>query len=435
MLTALCTYIYFIIFSEKELMILNYNFYDIDLMIEPKKSFLKASVNMKYIVKENNVKELNFYIHKDLQVESITCDGMMNFKVGKNIENWSPFILESKKITLKFDSNLIKESELDIIFHYSGNIHLVTQYKINRITESWLELGIYAPWYPLSEHIDNSLYKVKIQIDSNYKILSSGNTSKHKGIWEIVQNQPSIDCVIIGSNNFENSTDAKNQSNINTYYMDNELAEVASRINYQASWLFKKFSETFGEIKNDGIDIFLAPRHDGGGYCRDNLIVLTTSVDGSIENNIKDASPEQQIKTFRFIAHELSHLWWNKAESTSWEDWLNESFAEYSSLMVTREFYGEKEFLRLINLYKEKTLNLPAIRGIDRSDQNAFNVLYAKGAVLLHQLQIMIGAERFKELLKNIHRKKIKNTLDFMDELTSLTSEETSNKFSKLLDL
>ncbi|NLC66750.1 MAG: M1 family metallopeptidase, partial [Clostridium sp.] len=104
-------------------------------------------------------------------------------------------------------------------------------------------------------------------------------------------------------------------------------------------------------------------------------------------------------------------------------------------LMATREFYGEKEFLRLINLYKEKTLNLPAIRGIDRSDQNAFNVLYAKGAVLLHQLQIMIGAERFKELLKNIHRKKIKNTLDFMDELTSLTSEETSNKFSKLLDL
>ncbi|HZK10552.1 MAG TPA: M1 family aminopeptidase, partial [Clostridia bacterium] len=174
---------------------------------------------------------------------------------------------------------------------------------------------------------------------------------------------------------------------------------------------------------------------DGGGYCRDKLIVLTTSTDGSIENNIKDASPEQQIKTFRFIAHELAHLWWLKAESTSWEDWLNESFAEYSSLMATRDFYGEKEFLRLINLYKEKTLNLPAVRGIDRSDQDAFNVLYAKGPTLLYQLEIMIGAVAFKELLNNIHMKKINNTLDFLDELTLLTSKDTSKKFSKLLDL
>ena len=317
---------------------MNYNSYEIDLLIEPKKSFLKVNANMGYLVKEDGVKEINFYIHKDLQVEKIICSGMINFKLGENVAEWSPFVLESKKITLQFDSPLKKDSVLDISFQYRGNIHLVTQYEINRITENWLELGIYTPWYPLSEEMGQSLFKVKIKIDSDYQILSSGSVTKHNESWEILQEEPSLDCVIIGSNNFKHSTDGKNQSTIKTYYMADDLEGLANRINTQASWLFSEFSRMFGPVENDSFDIFIAPRHDGGGYCRDKLIVLTTSTDGSIENSIKDASPEQQIKTFRFIAHELSHLWWSKAESNSWEDCLNESFAEYSSLMATREF-------------------------------------------------------------------------------------------------
>lgn len=413
---------------------MNYNSYEIDLLIEPKNKFLKANVNMGYVVKEDGVKEINFYIYKDLQVKEIICDEMVSFKLGENIAEWSPFVLESEKITLEFDSPLTKGSVLDISFQYSGNIHLVTQYEINRITEDWLELGIYTPWYPLSEHMDKSFFKVNIKIDSDYKILSNGSVIKDGENWRIEQDQPSLDCVIIGSNKFKYSTDGESQSSIKTYYMADDLEEVANRINSQASWLFKKFSKMFGDIENDGFDIFIAPRHDGGGYCREKLIVLTTSTDGSIENSIKDASPDQQIKTFRFIAHELAHLWWFKAQATSWEDWLNESFAEYSSLMATREFYGKKEFLRLINLYKEKTSNSPAIRGIDRSDQDAFNVLYAKGPTILNQLEMMIGKNSFRELLKNTHMKKINKTIDFLDELAFLSNKKTSEKFSKLLD-
>ena len=91
--------------------------------------------------------------------------------------------------------------------------------------------------------------------------------------------------------------------------------------------------------------------------------------------------------------------------------------------------------MRLINLYKEKTSNSPAIRGIDRSDQEAFNVLYAKGPTVLYQLEMVIGEESFKELLKNTHMKKINKTIDFLDELTLLADKKTSEKFAKLLDL
>lgn len=52
---------------------MNYNSYEIDLLIEPKNKFLKAEVNMGYVVKEDGLKKINFYIYKDLQVEEIIC--------------------------------------------------------------------------------------------------------------------------------------------------------------------------------------------------------------------------------------------------------------------------------------------------------------------------------------------------------------------------
>jgi len=36
--------------------------------------------------------------------------------------------------------------------------------------------------------------------------------------------------------------------------------------------------------------------------------------------------------------------WWANAPVNSWEDWLNESFAEYSALMAVRELFGAERF-------------------------------------------------------------------------------------------
>ena len=36
---------------------------------------------MGYVVKEDGLKKINFYIYKDLQVEEIICQAMINFKM------------------------------------------------------------------------------------------------------------------------------------------------------------------------------------------------------------------------------------------------------------------------------------------------------------------------------------------------------------------
>jgi hypothetical protein len=44
------------------------------------------------------------------------------------------------------------------------------------------------------------------------------------------------------------------------------------------------------------------------------------------------------------LTHEVAHFWWSGAPSVTWENWLNEAFAEYSALMYVRKFEGVEAF-------------------------------------------------------------------------------------------
>jgi len=46
---------------------------------------------------------------------------------------------------------------------------------------------------------------------------------------------------------------------------------------------------------------------------------------------------------------EFSHLWWSNAPTDTWEDWLNEGFAEYGAPRAVRQRIGKAAFQSLIN--------------------------------------------------------------------------------------
>ena len=129
-------------------------------------------------------------------------------------------------------------------------------------------------------------------------------------------------------------------------------------------------------------------------------------------------------------AHEIAHFWWSNAPVHNWEDWLNEAFAEYSALVFMRERFGAKEFDRLINEYKGKTKDTPAIWGIDRQSQEAYVILYFKGSLILSELEKKLGEEQFFALLNNILNHNINST----DGLLKLISSEVSEDVSKWLE-
>ncbi|MDR3628680.1 MAG: M1 family aminopeptidase, partial [Ignavibacteriaceae bacterium] len=220
----------------------------------------------------------------------------------------------------------------------------------------------------------------------------------------------SIDNIIIAAKNLKSKYLKENDSYIEVVYGDFP-GPAADSIITECKYTLNLFGKYFGKEENTYLKYVLAPFEKGGGYSRKNFISMRT----------KKFDYYTQSKG---IAHEIAHFWWRKANTTSWEDWLNESFAEYSMLIYTRERFGIDKFNKQIEEYKDRSKNLPPIWGIDRNSNKAYSVIYEKGSVILFELENKIGKDKFLSLLRKIADNNICTTNDFLQLLEKETSGE-----------
>lgn len=394
--------------------------YNIDLEIEAGNHFITSNTKLDYYCKEASTNTLKFYIYKDMQLEAITCNRKISYEVGKEVDNWSPFILESKLIKISFEESIYEGEYISIQFKYKGHINIAKLYGINRLTKEWIELGLYTPWFPLNEKLEQALFYVNIKINKEYKVINSRRLGDNS---LISLSQPSVDCPIIACNCFKCMKNNVEGISIDVYYTKDSYKKYAQQISNYSIKILRIFSK-FGDIDSRELSIVIAPREDGGGYCRAGLIVLTS-----------DDDSEDEVGYFKFIAHELGHLWWCKAKKPdTWEDWLNESFAEFSALLAVREVFGEDQFNARIQAYTEKTKNLPHIIDLDRGNDKAYAVLYMKGPVILSELEKDIGRDKFIEFLNKVHMDNIDTTEKLLNKLCEITSQDMKQKLISLLN-
>ncbi len=167
------------------------------------------------------------------------------------------------------------------------------------------------------------------------------------------------------------------------------------------------------------LKFIIDPTEGTGGYGRKNLIRL------------KASNFSYYFKLG--IAHELSHTWWQKADTNSWEDWLNESFAEYSMLIYLRERIGTELYNETLERYRQNSENMPAIWGIERTSDRAYTTLYEKGSLLLIDLEKKLGVENMAAFLRLLIDKSIDNTADFLKVLEEFSSREIQDWFESEL--
>jgi len=141
---------------------------------------------------------------------------------------------------------------------------------------------------------------------------------------------------------------------------------------------------------------------------------------------------QSNTATLKTISHEVAHFWWNKGED-SWEDWLSESFAEFSTLLFLKKYVGNDLYNKQIEDYKKQTEGLDPIWGLDRSPDQASLILYYKGSVVLNDFMKYVGEEAFYKLLSEIHAKNINKTKDIISLINSTISEKAGNYLVELL--
>ncbi|MCC8036273.1 MAG: hypothetical protein LIO77_10180 [Rikenellaceae bacterium] len=275
----------------------------------------------------------------------------------------------------------------------------------------WLNIGFYTAWYPLHIGSRGFTSQVSLSIDGGMIIDGSGALAEEDGRMVLRQESPSSDIVLVASRVLRKNRVEKEgicleilSVDISPETIEGMLAETSSVYDYYKA-LLKRAGE--GAVK-----FAIPPGGRGSGYARNNFIVLMT---GDILDNV----------TSRGIAHEMAHFWFNRAPEDTWEDWLNEAFAEYLSFRYLKDKtgsepaygYGNLQFDTWVELFEHTTRNAPPIYGVDRNTPEAYAALYEYGALMLREFEGLVGHDEFVRMLRSILDNKIGNTREFLSLL------------------
>jgi hypothetical protein len=200
-------------------------------------------------------------------------------------------------------------------------------------------------------------------------------------------------------------------------------ADAALDLAEQGAWVLGYMADWLQDSSPRHPNLVVANRDKGGGYARPGLVVL---------GSIGDYSRREGI--FAYVAHEFAHFWWTGAPVDGWQDWLNEAFAEFSSMRAVRAKFGEQAYQTRLERKRQAVVGLPPIRGIDRQHEHAYDVLYNKGTLVLLDLEQLIGEAAFNELLRRFVREPVRDNDMLLRLLTEVAGQEAADKLNQWLD-
>lgn len=385
------------------------SFYDFKVKIDvhSKKVFVDGFINADFKDKDT----LNLVLWKYSSIKEINNKNK-NIKFYFDTLTTSPimYIPNGRKLIVvkpNYDS-----SKQSLFFNYSCDFSELNGWA-NSFAENWIELNFYCAWFPVNLGYSNFNSRFLIYINDGFNITGSGIVSKKKDCWEMKQTWESFDNVVIASNSLQSKVLKKNSLYIETDFSSEDFrdGDPDSVLN-ECKNVLNLFEEILGKRDSTYLKFVIAP-FEMGGYSRKNFVCLRTNT--------------FDLFTEKGIAHEIAHFWWHNAPTSSWEDWLNEAFAEYSMLVYIRERKGAAEFQKIVEEYKNNTKDLPPIWGIERNSSDAYSVLYEKGSLILYGLEEKVGKDLFFNFLKDVFENKISNTNDLLDLAERKLSKDASD--------
>lgn len=387
--------------------------YNVQLKIIPEKQYIEVEGSLKYIVRKNNAREISFYLHRNLAINKFSVNGDTGYYLdtGKTNIRWMP---DAVRIIYSGDKKFHKGEVLNIRFSYEGRITDWPPWSANVLTAGWIEMGMYFPWYPSID--DSFTYRVAVDINPAYKVFAIGEESR-AGNSIIFENRNPVDDLIICAAKDLRVREIKLLGRpfkiVNCTLSNTTIDSIQTDIKK----IYDLYEKWFGRIPINDMCVVISKRKKGGGYSRTEGLFL-----GGLSNS---NYLMKRTGFVRYAAHEIAHSWWHGAAG-NWQDWLNESFAEYSALRIVKALRGQEEFTTMLAKKRKESANTPPIRELKRSDPAAEKVLYGKGVVLLNELDEKIDDSKFFELSRDRIRGKINNTDDFLKLVNDKCGEEIS---------
>jgi len=305
------------------------------------------------------------------------------------------------------------------------------------------QLGTSA-WFPQPEfggqfYTLHSLIKVK----KPFIALAPGTTVRRgeEGEYNVVENSldKPVQFAVVHAGKYELYEETRNGLTIRvaSYAGKNErAAKKLSNLAYQIIDFYQSF---LGPFPFDEFNIIQINSY-GFGVAPAGTMFITNEAFSSLDTIDKIFS--QGINE-RF-AHEIAHQYWAHVIKmpSSEEQWLTESFAEYSAALAIKKMFGQGKYDTLVQHWKarakEYTESAPIALANEVTGNDAgrarFYLLYGKGPYLLYTLHKMMGDEQFLLFFKAYQanrRFKFGTTADVASLLSILMKKDAMPFFDK----
>lgn len=163
------------------------------------------------------------------------------------------------------------------------------------------------------------------------------------------------------------------------------------------------YNENFGQYQHKQVRILEFPRYSSFAQSFDNTIPYSEGI-GFIAN----LDEEDAIDYVYFVtAHEMAHQWWGhqiNPANVRGAQFLSETMAEYSALMVMRKRYGDELMGRFLR--KELSGYLNGRSGEKKKENPLMDIemqqyaYYNKGSMAMYNVMDLIGEKKMNEFLK-----------------------------------
>lgn len=144
------------------------------------------------------------------------------------------------------------------------------------------------------------------------------------------------------------------------------------------------------------------------------------------------------------ISHELAHQWWgNMITCENWNHfWLNEGFATFMSAAYNEYRFGKSKYNSDIDSYykvykeiRDRGEDKPLVfNNWDDATKDDRNIVYFKGAYVLHLLRVELGEQKFWYGIRSFSQKyfgKSVNTLEFQKSMEEASGQKLDKFFYK----
>jgi ABC-2 type transport system permease protein len=222
-------------------------------------------------------------------------------------------------------------------------------------------------------------------------------------------------------------------------YYDPQHAYNVDRMIYTLKQGLTHYSEAYGPFQFHQMRILEFPDYQSFAQSFANTVPFSESI-GFIAD-LRD--PKDIDYVFYVTAHELAHQWWAHqviGANVQGVTMLDETFAQYSSLMVQEREYGPEQMRRFLKFELDTYLRGRGTELVEETPlglvENQPYIHYNKGSVIMYALKDYLGEELVDRTLARFDREyafkppPYPTTRDFLKDLR----EEAGPKWSPLTD-